>query len=275
MSNTVLAIMMAFFLAPALWLVLTGVRNQVEVNSFPPVWWPHTLTLDGFRKLFTPGSAFTTGGAVPFVKYLTNSAIVSVSATATAVTLGTFAAFGFTRWRTRTSDALLIAMVLSRAIPGVALSIPLAVLFGDLHLTDTRWELFVSYTAVNIPLSVFLMDGFFRVIPEELFEAARVDGAGLWRTFASVALPLVRPGIAASAMLAFLSSWNEFQIASVLEKSVRSITLPKGLFDFTNLFQVDWQAMSAMAALMIVPPAIFVVFAQRHLIRGLILGAGR
>lgn len=273
--NVVLAIVMAIFVFPVAWIVLTGFRNPIEVNAFPPVWIPHAITLDGFEKLLVPQNPFASGGVVPFLDYLRNSVFISVLSTVLAVGLGSLAAFGFARWRGHASNALFISLLMTRAIPGVALSVPLVVLFTNLGLGDSPWELVLTYMALNVPLATFLLDGFFREIPEEVYDAALIDGASPLRIFVRIGLPLVRPGLAAAAMLAFLTSWNEFQIASVLEKTTASITLPRGLFDFTTLMTVDWQAMSAMATLMVIPPAVFVIVAQRSLIRGLVLGAGR
>lgn len=273
--NAFLAVVMAIFVFPVAWIVLTGFRNPIEVNAFPPVWIPRAITFDGFQKLLVPQNPFASGGVVPFLDYLRNSVVISSLSTLLAVGLGSLAAFGFARWRARASNVLFISLLMTRAIPGVALSVPLVVLFTNLGLGDSPWELVLTYMAINIPLATFLLDGFFREIPEEVYDAALIDGASPLRIFFRIGLPLVRPGLAAAAMLAFLTSWNEFQIASVLEKTTASITLPRGLFDFTTLMTVDWQAMSAMATLMVIPPAIFVVVAQRSLIRGLVLGAGR
>jgi multiple sugar transport system permease protein len=273
--NLFLAVLMLFFIFPVAWIVLTGFRNPIEVNAFPPVWIPHSINLKGFEKLLLPQNPFASGSVVSFLDYLRNSVVIASVSTVLALALGSLAAFGFSRWRGRSSNAVFISLLMTRAIPGVALSIPLVVLFTDLGLGDSAGELILTYTVINVPLATFLLDGFFREIPEEVYDAAVIDGAGLLQTFLRIGLPLIRPGLAAAGMLAFLTSWNEFQIASVLEKTTASITLPRGLFDFTTLMTVDWQAMSAMATLMVIPPAIFVIVAQRYLIKGLILGAGR
>ncbi|MCS7057192.1 MAG: carbohydrate ABC transporter permease [Thermoflexales bacterium] len=264
-------------LVPAFWLVFTSVRNPVEVNAKPPVWIPRELTLEGFMPLF--GRATQMTGAIPFDRYFLNSTIVALVSTAIAVALGTMAGYVFARYRFRGKNALFLAIMLSRAVPGIALSLPLFLLFarisqaGPLKLIDTQLGLIIVYVTVNVPFTIWLMDGFFREIPPELSEAAQLDGCTEWQTFTLINLPLALPGLAASAIFAFLAAWNEFQIASVLTRTVNSKTAPVGLFDFTGQFTIDWRGMAAMSTVMMIPAIAFVLIVQRNLVRGLTFGA--
>lgn len=264
-------------LVPALWLVFTSVRNPVEVNAKPPVWIPRELTLEGFKPLF--GQSTEATGAIPFDRYFFNSTLVALVSTAVAVALGTMAGYAFARYRFRGKNALFLGLMLSRAVPGIALSLPLFLLFarisqaGPLKLIDTQLGLIIVYVAVNVPFTVWLMDGFFREIPAELSEAAQIDGCTEWQTFTLINLPLALPGLAASAIFAFLAAWNEFQIAGVLTRTVNSKTAPVGLFDFTGQFTIDWRGMAAMATVMMIPAIAFVLVVQRNLVRGLTFGA--
>jgi len=117
------------------------------------------------------------------------------------------------------------------------------------------------------------MAGFIGEIPEELTEAALIDGCSRWSSFLKVILPLVGPGLAASGIFAFLTSWNEFAIASVITRTIKSKTFPVGLFDFTGEFVSDWRGMCAMSVLMLIPAIVFVIAVQRQLVKGLTLGA--
>lgn len=262
---------------PALWLVFTSVRNPVEVNAKPPVWIPRELTLDGFKPLF--GQATEMTGAIPFDRYFINSVVVSVVSTILAVALGTMAGYVFSRFRFRGKQVLFLGVMLSRAIPGIALGLPLFILFARLSqgnpikLIDSPLGLIIVYVAVNVPFTIWLMDGFFREIPAELSEAAQIDGCSEWQTFTRINLPLALPGLAASAIFAFLAAWNEFQLASVLTRTVNSKTAPVGLFDFTGQFTIDWRGMAAMATVMMIPAVVFVLIVQRNLVRGLTFGA--
>jgi len=264
-------------LVPALWLVFTSVRNPVEVNAKPPVWIPRELTLDGFKPLFGQSTGAT--GAIPFDRYFLNSVVVALSSTCIAVALGTLAGYVFARYRFRGKNMLFLGIMLSRAVPGISLSLPLFVLFarlsqsGPIKLIDSPLGLIIVYVAVNVPFTIWLMDGFFREIPAELSEAAQLDGCSEWQTFTRINLPLALPGLAASAIFAFLAAWNEFQIASVLTRTVNSKTAPVGLFDFTGQFTIDWRGMAAMATVMMIPAVAFVLVVQRNLVRGLTFGA--
>ena len=264
-------------LVPALWLVFTSVRNPVEVNARPPVWIPRELTLDGFKPLFGQSTGAT--GAIPFDRYFLNSVVVALSSTCVAVVLGTMAGYVFARYRFRGKNALFLGIMLSRAVPGISLSLPLFLLFarlsqsGPMKLIDSPIGLIIVYVAVNVPFTIWLMDGFFREIPAELSEAAQLDGCSEWQTFTRINLPLALPGLAASAIFAFLAAWNEFQIATVLTRTVNSKTAPVGLFDFTGQFTIDWRGMAAMATVMMIPAIAFVLVVQRNLVRGLTFGA--
>ncbi len=264
-------------LIPAFWLVFTSVRNPVEVNARPPVWIPRELTLEGFKPLFGQSTGAT--GAIPFDRYFFNSVLVALISTAIAVALGTMAGYVFARYRFRGKNLLFLSIMLSRAVPGISLSLPLFLLFarlsqsGPVRLIDSPLGLIIVYVAVNAPFTIWLMDGFFREIPVELSEAAQLDGCSEWQTFTKINLPLALPGLAASAIFAFLAAWNEFQIASVLTRTVNSKTAPVGLFDFTGQFTIDWRGMSAMATVMMIPAIAFVFIVQRNLVRGLTFGA--
>ncbi len=256
---------------PALWIVLTAFRPAGEVNASPPVWIPREITLDAFATMF--GLNPEVRQRVPVESYLINSLIASLISTVIALTAGTLAGYAFARFRFRFHTAAFLSIMFSRSVPGVALSLPLFLLFSRTGLLNNTLSLGAVYVAINIPFTVWLMDGFFRQIPGDLTEAAYIDGCSYWATFWRVNLPLALPGLATAAIFAFLAAWNEFQIASVLTRSNAARTFPPGLFSFTEQFTVDWRGMCAMSVLMMVPAIAFVVVVQRHLVSGLTFGA--
>ncbi|MEX1346079.1 MAG: carbohydrate ABC transporter permease, partial [Candidatus Limnocylindrales bacterium] len=203
----------------------------------------------------------------------TNSLTVALLGTALSVPIGTAAGYAFSRFDFVGSRALLLLLLLTRAVPGVALSLPLFLLMRNIGLIDTVHGLAFVYMALNIPFTAWLMDGFFRRIPRELDDAAYVDGASHWQTFWKIDLPLALPGLGAASVFAFLASWNEYQIASVITKTPVSKTFPVGLSDFTTQFTVDWRGMAAMSVLMMIPAILFVLAMQRSLTKGLTFGA--
>jgi multiple sugar transport system permease protein len=256
---------------PALWIVMTAFRPAAEVNVSPPIWIPQRITLDAFASLFGLNPEYAAG--VPVSSYLRNSVLVSTMSTVLSVGLGTMAGYAFSRFEFRGHSLVFLLIMLSRSVPGIALSLPLFLLLRNVGLVDTVHGLAFVYVAVNIPFTVWLMDGFFRQIPRELDESAYIDGCGYWSAFWRIDLPLALPGMAAASIFAFLASWNEYQIASLVTRTPASKTFPVGLYDFTSQFTVDWRGMCAMSVLMMIPAIVFVVLTQRSMVRGLTFGA--
>lgn len=256
---------------PAVWIILTAFRPNSEINASPPIWIPQRITLEAFENLFGLNPGFAAG--VPVMSYMANSMAVALLATALSVPIGTMAGYAFSRFDFVGSRGLLLLLLLTRAVPGIALGLPLFLLMRSVGLTDTIHGLAIVYMALNIPFTAWLMDGFFRRIPRELDDAAWVDGASHWQTFWRIDLPLALPGLGAASVFAFLAAWNEYQIASVVTRTPASKTFPVGLFDFTSQFTVDWRGMAAMSVLMMVPAIVFVLVTQRSLTRGLTFGA--
>ena len=256
---------------PAIWIIFTAFRPANEVNVSPPVWLPQKLTFDAFASLFGFNPDIAAG--VPVGSYMWNSIRVSLLSTIISVGLGTMAGYAFSRFRFRGHTLIFLLIMLSRAVPGVALGLPLFLLMRNYGLVDTGHGLALVYIAINIPFTAWLMDGFFRQIPKELDEAAYIDGCNHWSAFWRIDLPLALPGMAAASIFAFLAAWNEYQLASLLTKTPTAKTFPVGLFDFTSQFTVDWRGMAAMSALMMLPAIAFVILTQRRLTEGLTFGA--
>jgi multiple sugar transport system permease protein len=255
---------------PGLWVVLTAFRLNIEVMAKPPVWIPHTLMLDNFLGILGLLPEHTPG--IPVLLYFRNSLIIAITSTLVAVGLGMMGGYAFARYRFSGKAAFFLGLMLSRAVPGVALSLPLFIVWSRIGLIDTSAGLILVYLAMNIPFTVWLTDGFFRQIPVDLSEAAQIDGCTRWQAFWRIEFPLARSGLASAAIFAFLTSWNEYALASQLTRSTASKTMPVGLMDFTAQFTVDWTGMCAMAVLIIIPALILTLLVQKHLVAGLTFG---
>ncbi len=225
-ANWLAFTVIAILALPAVWIILTAFRPNLEVNASPPIWIPRALTLDAFESLF--GLNPSTASGVPVMRYLTNSLTISLLATALSVPIGTAAGYAFSRFDFVGSRVLLLLLLLTRAVPGVALSLPLFLLMRNIGLIDTVQGLAFVYMALNIPFTAWLMDGFFRRIPRELDDAAYVDGASHWQTFWKIDLPLALPGLGAASVFAFLAAWNEYQIASHHHQDAGVQDVPRG-----------------------------------------------
>lgn len=262
-----LFLVMCIICVPGLWVVLNSFRPTVEIMAKPAVWVP-SLTLEHYRAMFGGVGE----GGVPVFAYFRNSLVISVTSTVIAIGIGMAGGYAFARYRFRGKSYYFVGLMLFRAVPGVALSLPLFIVFARVGLIDTHIGLILVYVAMNVPFTVWLTDGFFRQIPKELYEAAEIDGCTRWQAFWRVEFPVARAGVASAAIFAFLTSWNEFALASQLTRSTGSKTMPVGLLDFTAEFTINWGGMCALAVLMILPALLLTFIVQKHLISGLTFG---
>lgn len=254
---------------PGLWIVLSSLRPTVEIMAKPPVWIPQQISLDAYVAMFSGVGK----GGIPVFDYFRNSLIISVTSTVIAIAIGMAGGYAFARYRFRGKSGLFLGLMLTRTVPGIALSLPLFFVYAKLDIIDTHFGLILAYVALNVPFTIWLIDGFFRQVPRDLAEAAQIDGCTRWQAFWQVEFPLAGPGIASSGIFAFLTSWNEFALASQLTRSINSKTLPVGLLDYTAEFTIDWRGMCALAVVMIVPALVLTFLVQKHLVGGLTSGA--
>lgn len=254
---------------PGLWIVLSSLRPTVEIMAKPPVWIPQQVSFEAYVAMFSGVGK----GGIPVLDYFRNSLIISVTSTVIAIAIGMAGGYAFARYRFRGKSAMFLGLMLTRTVPGIALSLPLFFVYAKLDIIDTHFGLILAYVALNVPFTIWLIDGFFRQVPKDLAEAAQIDGCTRWQAFWQVEFPLAGPGIASSGIFAFLTSWNEFALASQLTRSINSKTLPVGLLDYTAEFTIDWRGMCALAVVMIVPALLLTFIVQKHLVGGLTSGA--
>ncbi|PBB36154.1 MULTISPECIES: carbohydrate ABC transporter permease [unclassified Mesorhizobium] len=254
---------------PGIWIVLSSLRPTVEILAKPPVWIPQQVSLDAYVAMFSGVGK----GGIPVFDYFRNSLIISVTSTVIAIAIGMAGGYAFARHRFRGKSAMFLGLMLTRTVPGIALSLPLFFVYARLDIIDTHFGLILAYVALNVPFTIWLIDGFFRQVPKDLAEAAQIDGCTRWQAFWQVEFPLAGPGIASAGIFAFLTSWNEFALASQLTRSINSKTLPVGLLDYTAEFTIDWRGMCALAVVMIIPALLLTFIVQKHLVGGLTSGA--
>ncbi|MDL2399395.1 carbohydrate ABC transporter permease [Rhizobium mayense] len=264
-----LFIAMLIICLPGFWIILSSLRPTVEIMAKPPVWIPQELSFEAYRAMF--GGAGQ--GGIPVLDYFRNSLVISVTSTIIALIIGMSGGYAFARYRFAGKSAVFLGLMLTRSVPGVALSLPLFMVYARLGIIDTHFGLIITYVALNVPFTIWLIDGFFRQVPKDLAEAAQIDGCTRWQAFWQVEFPLAGPGIASAGIFAFLTCWNEYALASQLTRSVDSKTLPVGLLDYTAEFTIDWRGMCALAVVMIVPALALTFIIQKHLVSGLTFGA--
>ncbi|WP_041451267.1 carbohydrate ABC transporter permease [Hoyosella subflava] len=249
------------FFFPVFWMVLTAFKQEADAYSDPPKLF-FTPTLDQFRGVFETGVGIS----------LMNSAFATVVSTILVLLLGVPAAFALSlRPVKRTKDALFF-FISTKMLPIVAAIIPLYVIVSNIGLLDNIWALVILYTAMNLPIAVWMMRSFFLEVPGELLEAASMDGASLWTSVREVILPLVSPGIAATALICTIFSWNEFFFAVNLT-AVQAQTIPVFMVGFITGEGLYWAQLSAAATMAALPVILAGWIAQNKLVRGLSFGA--
>ena len=260
---------MVIICLPGLWIVLSAFRTNGEILTKPAVWIPQKLTLDNFRAIFGYGDNVV---GIPVSSYFRNSLVISITSTFLAVFIGMMGGYSFARFRFPGKNTTFLWLMLSRTVPGIALSLPIFIIWSRAGIIDTSFGVILVYTAINVPFTIWLTEGFFRQVPKDLNEAAQIDGCTRWQAFWKIEFPLAKSGIASAGIFAFLTSWNEYALASQLTRSTFSKTMPVGLRDFTSEFTINWGGMCALAVLMIIPALILTFIVQKHLIAGLTFG---
>ncbi|MGW6335049.1 carbohydrate ABC transporter permease [Nocardia rhamnosiphila] len=250
-----------FVMFPILWLTLTAFKPDREVFSTSVLFRP---SLDNFRAII--------GGQNDLVGPMWNSIIVAVVTTVIAVPLSMLAAYGFSRYKFPGAKPILLGIVATQFIPGVAIALPFLTMYRDLGLLDTHLALIVTNLAIVVPYNTWLLKGFVDGLPIEIEEAGRLDGCGqltlLWR----VVTPLAAPGIFVGVVFSFLLSWNEFLFPTFLARS-NAVTLPVSLMTLDQPDGVLWGQMAAAGLLVMVPMIVLATLVRKHFAQGMTLGA--
>ncbi|MEV7634311.1 carbohydrate ABC transporter permease [Microbacterium sp. NPDC089318] len=254
------------FLLPIIWIFTTALKPTNEIFAIPPQLLPQAPTGEHFAAVFTDGS---------ILKMFSNSLLVGAGATLLSLLLGVPAAFGFARFRYRMSGPLLGAALVTRMFPPVALALPFFLEFRELGLINNSAGLILAYIPIVLPLIIWMLEGFFREFPEEVLEAARLDGLGTLRSLVQVVLPLSRPAVGVAALFGFLAAWNEFVIALSLTRTPEAQTMPVGIASYITQFQTVWGQMTAASVIYLIPVLVITIIAQRGIISGLMSGASK
>lgn len=292
------------FLAPIYWIASTAFkpRNlattvpptvlfQPEISPFvklftkrsqlrtPPTpeeyeaapWWER-MVFDGGEKVVRSGRGEVQMSGYP--NRFLNSLIVAIVSTVLAVGMGTFTAYGFSRFKVKGEGDLLFFILSTRMLPPVVVAIPMFLMYRAVGLNDTHWGLIILYTAFNLSFSVWLMKGFMDEIPKEYEEAALVDGYTRMQAFFKVVLPEAATGIAATAVFCFITAWNEYAFALIMTNR-RAQTAPPFIPSQVGSGLPDWTVIASGTLLFLLPVAIFTFLLRNHLLRGVTFGAIR
>jgi multiple sugar transport system permease protein len=244
---------------PFLWMVLSSVKPESEVRRVPPTWWPETFTMDNYEALFT---------RLDFPTYFVNSIVVALAVTAGNVMFGAMLGYALAKLQFPGKRAVFALVLGTLMVPGVVTFVPLFILTTNLGLTNTLTGMFLPFLAA--PFGVFLMRQFILGLPDELIQAARVDGAGELRIFFSIILPLCGPALATLGILTFLGSWNNFLWPLVVAQTEGKYTLPVALALYSVGQNATKYGLLLAGAVVVVIPVIAVFLAlQRYIMQGI------
>jgi multiple sugar transport system permease protein/sorbitol/mannitol transport system permease protein len=252
-------------MTPLVWMVTTSIKPEGYAQTIPPTW-RFEPTLQHYVDVWQGASV------TPFAPLLLHSLLVAVGSTALALLLGLTAAYALARIDFRGKRPLAMWILSTIMFPPVVAVIPVFIMAGRLQLIDRYLTLIVPYAAFNLPLVIWVLRSSIRQIPEEIEDAARVDGASRLEIIFRIVLPLAAPGIATAGILSMLLAWNEFLFALTLTRS-QVKTAPVGISEFTGMFGTQWGSLSAAATTIVAPVVIMALLLRRHLIEGLTLGA--
>ena len=282
-------VFLAYILAPVAWMVSSSFQSEAEITSKPPHWIPHQPTLENFAAIFQESDKevtyenrrqgdTATGGYIPstaknLLPAMWNSTVVAVLVVILNLVVSIPAAYALAKIRFVGRSSSIYLMLTTRVIPDIALVVPFFLFIKKLGLLDSLSSLVITYLAITVPFSIFILVSYFESLPDELDKAARVDGCSRLQTLHHVFLPLALPSLVAVVLFTFLTSWNEFLLALMFTQTPASQTMPIVVASFTSDFTISFSFINAAGVLAIIPPVILALMFERYIVSGLTAGA--
>jgi multiple sugar transport system permease protein len=262
-------VLAALFAFPIVWTTVGAFKSATEANASPPVWWPSALTLENFAKLDSSGSSL--------LGYVMNSVAVTSMTVVITTVASVLAGYALARYRFRGQNVFFGVTIGMLLVPYPALLVSLFTVMVWFGLTNSLFGLALIYATFQMPFAIYMMRNSFESVPDELIEAAELDGCSKFTALPRVILPLVAPGVVTVALFAFLAAWNEFLAALVLLNNNPSFTLPIALVNAQNgpLNTIDWGALQAGITVTMLPCVILFILLQRYYVSGLVAGTGK
>jgi multiple sugar transport system permease protein len=283
------ALFLVYILAPVAWLLSSSFQGESEITSRPPHWVPHQPTLENFAAIFQARDKKVTyetrragdpatGGYIPstareLIPSMWNSLVVALSVVLLNLLVGVPAAYAMAKIRFIGRSTSIYFMLTTRVIPDIALVVPFFLVIRTFGLLDHLGSLVITYLAITVPFSIFILVSYFESLPDELDKAARVDGCSRLQTLTRVYVPLAMPALVAVVLFTFLSSWNEFLLALMFTQTPKSQTMPIVVASFASDFTISFAFINAAGVLAVVPPVLMAVIFERYIVSGLTAGA--
>ncbi len=263
-SNLYLILLLIIAVFPLLWLLVSAFKSSSEMLNNPTRIWPIRWTLENFRTVLI---------TLNFIINIRNSLIIAACTTVIAVIISSLAAYGVVRFFPRLGSLMTRVLVTSYMFPSIMLVIPYAMVMARLNLTNTRIGLVLVYLSFSVPYAVWMLVGFFKTVPIGIEEAARIDGANKLEVFIRIVLPLVSPGIVATAIYVFINAWNEYLYAMILMSSSDKTTISVAVKTLEGADILNWGSLMAACAIVVIPSILFFCFIQNKMAGGLSEGA--
>jgi len=262
-------VVMVGTLFPFYWIINMSLQNNIELYDVPPHFVPPHPTLHNFKSVL-----FQQRGTMKFYEAVFNTLIVSFITMLICVFVGSITGYALARLKTKWGIYLLFGLIGTQMVPPLTDLIPLYVIYSRwLGLVDTKAALIIGYTGWLLPISVWILYGYFQTIPRDLEDAARIDGCGRMKALFRIVMPLSAPGLAATAIYVFISSTNEFLFAMIFTSTHRSMTIPVALADMVGKYQIRYGDMTAGAVIAAIFPVVIALIFQKYLVKGLTSGS--
>ena len=262
----IMAVVLILLLGPIYWTLVTSLKTLPEAIKWPPTYIPENFTLEAYQEVL---------GRSPVPKFLLNSIIYALVTTTIVTTAAVFTTYALTRYKYRGSNMVLLSFLFIRLIPPISLLLPFYLILRQLGLINTRASVVIYTIYLTYPLAVWMLKSFFDQFPQDLIDAALIDGASRMGALFRVVLPVIANGIAAVAIIAFLWTWIEFLAPFLFLNTENLKPITVGLYYFVGDETTYWNSLTAGAILAIIPGIAFFMFAQRYIISGLTAGFGK
>lgn len=259
-----LVVFLIMVIFPFYWLIITSIKNPADVSLMPTELWPSRFSLDFYANAFVNHHLQT---------YLLNSVIVALGAMFTTIIVGFPAAYAFVRINFKFKKFMQNFILVANMFPIIAIVTPMFIIFKNLHLINTRLGLIIPSVITTLPMAIWTLIAFIKTLPYDLEEAAQIDGCNRVQSVFRIILPLTAPGIFTTAIIAFITAWNEFMFALVLVTKDAMRTVPVAISMFPGQFSVPWGDMAAASVVATVPIVIVVLICQKKIVSGLTSGA--
>ncbi|MEH2083777.1 MAG: carbohydrate ABC transporter permease [Nostoc sp.] len=262
----IVALVMLFSLAPALWQLLTSFKVNDDIAAVPTVYFPTRFTFNHYIELFTRR---------PFWRYIFNSAFVSITSTAVALAIGAPAAYALARLRPWGEQVILASILIVTLFPGILLFLGLLEIIQALKLGNNYLALIIPYTAINLPLTILVLKSFFEQLPKDLEDSARVDGYNTFQLLWQIVLPMTLPALVTTGILTFIFAWNEFIFALTFmtREELKTIPVAAAQLGGATIYEIPYGPIAAATVIGTLPLILLVLFFQRRIVQGLTAGA--